>query len=838
MTFQHQEDTEPADVQQLEDQMRMLNSNAGLNQDLDIDQLLEPLTSMGTSKALEILSHLEEKASEVKNPTNYILAAVSKRGKGKGKGKGKGGQDRRGKGVIKTHLKEKRTFDPAMVEKVKKRISWLNDKANLNDQLSYDKVGELLLESGPIAEVMKILKTLEENASEVRNPNGYITSAARRLREEGVAPEPKTGPKKQDYRNEPLDKQLRAHIVWLNKEVPLNALLDYDKVSQSLLSIETADAGEILRRLEESAKEVRDPNGYVIKAAQRVIEGDHGKGGRKGDRWEVPEPPPPTSSSSVRRPPPRPPPASTEDDKIAKRVHWLNGHANLSSPLDYDRLASSFRNLGYYQSLEVLNNLEEHASTVRDPTAYVLAGIKKITHDGGSARPSTSQALPAPSKGGGRGKGGEDKLRRQIEWLNDRVCTTGILQLDKVVAPETQLSCRRVPPSMVNTFGGENDLLCIEGASTPQGSVVPMSFNLYHVAGLFPSIFRTIGLATFTTDSEETISKRSSPNDLPMDATGKPSMLRGKPPWTRRQVPVPGNPTGVPTEEADPRKPAPFAKDLRAIAKVSSTSSTVEPDKRALSLPPRVAVAVHEAQAAAGAVEEGGQTTWRYVIQFGNNSGLLRQLMRSRRLWAPAPGDPGHSAGGGSYQERRVKLKACPAGEINLLWTQYRSLAFLNAMALQLHGLRVELNEEKTLKLKASKAAAKQSTDLPPALRCHNHFEGSGSICTKKGLCEAMSTFFMNQNRDPFGALPLTFIVEGSADPQFTLFEEAYQNMASKRIWIVKPAEWANRGCGIRIYKSVEDVRARVDSKERSWAIQKYIERPLLIHHRTWQGKG
>ena len=34
MTFQRKEDTEPADVQQLEDQMRMLNSNAGLNQAL------------------------------------------------------------------------------------------------------------------------------------------------------------------------------------------------------------------------------------------------------------------------------------------------------------------------------------------------------------------------------------------------------------------------------------------------------------------------------------------------------------------------------------------------------------------------------------------------------------------------------------------------------------------------------------------------------------------------------------------------------------------------------------------------------------------------------------
>ena len=38
------------------------------------------------------------------------------------------------------------------------------------------------------------------------------------------------------------------------------------------------------------------------------------------------------------------------------------------------------------------------------------------------------------------------------------------------------------------------------------------------------------------------------------------------------------------------------------------------------------------------------------VLSLAPSGGLLRQLMRSRRLWAPAPGDPGHSAGGGSYQ--------------------------------------------------------------------------------------------------------------------------------------------------------------------------------------------
>ncbi|CAJ1349635.1 unnamed protein product [Effrenium voratum] len=218
-------------------------------------------------------------------------------------------------------------------------------------------------------------------------------------------------------------------------------------------------------------------------------------------------------------------------------------------------------------------------------------------------------------------------------------------------------------------------------------------------------------------------------------------------------------------------------------------------------------------------------------------AGLLRQLLRSRSNWAPAPGDPGSAAGGGSYQarsqDRCVKLKPAAGPEINLLWTQYRSLSFLNAMASNTQGVCVALNEEKSIKLKACKAPAKAEAPV----RCHNHFEGSGLICTKKGLCESMMALFLQAKRDPFGALPLTFIVHGSEDPQFAVFEEAFTSIAAgskQTMWIVKPAEWANRGCGIRIFKTLEDVRARVDSKDRVWAIQKYIERPLLVHGRKF----
>lgn len=223
------------------------------------------------------------------------------------------------------------------------------------------------------------------------------------------------------------------------------------------------------------------------------------------------------------------------------------------------------------------------------------------------------------------------------------------------------------------------------------------------------------------------------------------------------------------------------------------------------------------------------------MAQFGNNSSLIRQLMRSRPGWAPGPGDPGNAASKANYEEKCVKMAPSDdLPEIHFLWTQYPQKAFLGAMAARRPGLRVVLNEEARLQLKQVKASSSSN----PAVQAHNHFEGGSAITSKAGLRETVVAFYLRHNRDPFGAIPLTFVIrEGTGDPEYTEWRRAYDNIEEQkgqRMWLVKPGDKANRGNGIRIYDNAEELAARLDSKPRCWVAQKYMEAPLLIHRRKF----
>ena len=95
------------------------------------------------------------------------------------------------------------------------------------------------------------------------------------------------------------------------------------------------------------------------------------------------------------------------------------------------------------------------------------------------------------------------------------------------------------------------------------------------------------------------------------------------------------------------------------------------------------------------------------------------------------------------------------------------------------------------------------------AITTTNHMENNFHLSNKKAIYYNMKIFYESQGLDPFDYLPLTFhIKEGENDREFSKFLDVYNNPSKSNtlqkytklgtsMWIVKPGENTNRGCGI-----------------------------------------
>lgn len=407
-------------AQKIEKRIEWLNSNAGLQQALNPSTVADQLGSAGWKKAMTVLKRLEEQRDQVPDPDSFVLTGLKEEimedeeveelpavvdaggGDGGGAKKGQRGRKRQStvppppglaaparapgdRRVIKTALKEKPR--QAFAEQIARRVGWLNSNAALSQPINLNKVQNPLVRTGNRAEVMKVLKILEENAAQVRDPTAYVIRAAKNM----VVTEYGDN---YSYAGEPVDAKLSKKIGQLNRSTSLASPIDFDQVAEYFQGLARATGLDILQRLEQSAAQVRDPTAYLIAAAKRAYE----------DEYYAPPAFVPASA------------AGTAEGKLLKRIAWLNNNIELAAPLNYERVAPELLAGELSTALEVLNALEENAASVRDPNGYVVARARR---EGGNPQ--------------------DDKIAKRVTWLNSNVCSSVPLDLDQVVPALSEL---------------------------------------------------------------------------------------------------------------------------------------------------------------------------------------------------------------------------------------------------------------------------------------------------------------------------------------------------------------------------------------------------------------
>jgi tubulin monoglycylase TTLL3/8 len=108
-----------------------------------------------------------------------------------------------------------------------------------------------------------------------------------------------------------------------------------------------------------------------------------------------------------------------------------------------------------------------------------------------------------------------------------------------------------------------------------------------------------------------------------------------------------------------------------------------------------------------------------------------------------------------------------------------------------------------------------------------------------------MLSFYKAMKENPFDYIPMTFHIQhGENDAEFIKFATMFSEIEKTKqpenmhnLWIIKPGENSNRGQGISVCNNLYQIKSLVSTSaygDKTFIIQKYIEKPFLIHKRKF----
>jgi len=367
-----------------------LNRNVQFAADLKYDRVGPALQPLGANVAMEILKSLEENAATVRDPTAYVVSAAQRR---------LGGAAPPPPAPAPFALpapppSSAGTGSKAISEddlRLRKRIGWLNRNVSFTQELRYDQASAALI-GLPTMKQMEILKALEENAASIPDPSAYVVAAAAEaasaVQEGGL---PSYGyDEDMGHPGESAEETLRRRIDRMNNHLFLPEPLQFDRLSSDLLILDLRQSIDILMKLEDNVSTVRDPHAWVKSAATRIQQ--------QMAAGALVDTTPAVSPRDLGNP----------EDRLRKRMGWMNTNVALSSQLDFEALAPCLLRLEISQAMAILKKLEEGASTILDPNTYVTTAVDALVAGGSSVAQGENSAL-------------DDALRKRISWMNANV---------------------------------------------------------------------------------------------------------------------------------------------------------------------------------------------------------------------------------------------------------------------------------------------------------------------------------------------------------------------------------------------------------------------------------
>lgn len=334
---------------------------------------------------------------------------------------------------------------------LKKRVGWLNNQGGFQNTLLFDKIVEA---SGGLDDslILKVLKELEDHRGQVTNPTAYVTAALRKAGGVGGgaqkrpmgggqpngnsakrarAPQNFGGPQNfQNFGGPPqnfqnfggqMDQKLRKRVGWLNKEGGFNNQIRHDKVTEAAAGLPEQHVMKVLKYLEEKGATIKDPTSWVTAALRKDGGGAGGFGGPGGGApWQG-------MAQTANF-------AGAMDEKLRKRIGWLNKNGGFNNALQYDKVSEVAGGLPQDKIFGVLKNLEEKGpQVVKEPTSWVTAALRKA--GGGHAPPlATMAGRPGPSL-----EVMEQKIKTKVGWLNTRGGFQNGIAYDKIMAASVGL---------------------------------------------------------------------------------------------------------------------------------------------------------------------------------------------------------------------------------------------------------------------------------------------------------------------------------------------------------------------------------------------------------------